>query len=156
MYEAYQEEDVDKTYPETNIKDISIVRVSTNMPPETATIGVKGLHTRETVENLFVKEEPPADNKVLAKYEYEEEPNVQDGIDVQDVHDVPLQKELPAGNKVVAKYEYEGEHDEQNSINVPDVEDVPGLPPQEELLADNGVLTKYKYSHSGNVMTSQT
>ena len=59
---------------------------------------VKGLHTREKEEDHFVREEPPADNKVLA--EYEEEHNVQD---------VPLQKELPADNKMVDKHEYEEE-----------------------------------------------
>jgi hypothetical protein len=116
---------------------------------------VRGPHTREKGEDLSMKEELPADNKVAAEYEYEEEPDVQNSIDVQDMPDVPLQEELPADNKVVAKYEYEGETDVQNSINVPDVKDVPDVPPQEELLADNGVLTKYKYSHSGNVMTSQ-
>ena len=117
---------------------------------------MKGPHTREKGEDPSMKEELPADNKVAAKYENEEEPNVQDGIDVQDVPDVPLQTELPADNKVVAKYEYEGEPDVQNSINVPDVQDVPNVPPQEELIADNGGLTKYEYSHSKNVMTSQT
>jgi hypothetical protein len=68
-----------KTNPATNIENISV-----------------GPHTRETVEDPIVKKEPPADNKMLAKYE--EEPNVQD---------VPLQKELPADNKVVDKHEYE-------------------------------------------------
>jgi hypothetical protein len=106
MYEAYQEEDVDKTYPETNIKNISIMRVSTNKPPGTATFGVKGLHTRETVEDLFAKEEPPADNKVLAKYEYEGKPDVQDSIDVQDVPNMPPQEELPTDNGAPTKYEF--------------------------------------------------
>jgi hypothetical protein len=36
------------------------------------------------------------------------------------------------------------------------MQDVPDVPPQEEPPADNGVLTKYEYTHSGNVMTSQT
>jgi hypothetical protein len=53
MYEAYQEEDVDKTYPETNTKNISIVRMSTNKLPGTTTFNVKGLHTRENEEDLF-------------------------------------------------------------------------------------------------------
>jgi hypothetical protein len=35
------------------------------------------------------------------------------------------------------------------------MEDAPDMPPQEELPADDGV-TKYDYSHSKNVMTSQT
>jgi hypothetical protein len=135
------------------IKNISILRVCINKPPETTTSDMKEPHTREKGEDLSMKEELPADNKVVAEYEYEEEPDVQDSINVQDV---PLQEELPTDNKVVAKYENEGEPDEQNSINVPDVQDMPDVPPQEVLLADNGVLTKYEYSHSGNVMTNQT
>jgi predicted RNA-binding protein len=71
--ETYQEEDVDKTNPETNMENISIVRMSTNMLPETANFGAKGLHARETVEDPIVKEELPADNKVADKYEYEKE-----------------------------------------------------------------------------------
>ena len=77
---TYQEEDVVKTNPETNIVNISM-----------------GPHTK-TVEDPIVKEVPPADDKTLA--EYEEEPHVQD---------VPLQKELPADNKVVDKHVYEEE-----------------------------------------------
>jgi hypothetical protein len=106
MYEAYQEEDVNKTYPENNIKNISIVRVRTNKPPGTATFGVEELHTREEAEDPFAKEEPPADNKVLAKYEYEGKSDVQDSIDVQDVHNVPAQEELPTDNGVPTKYEF--------------------------------------------------
>jgi hypothetical protein len=102
MNETYQEEDVDKTYP-----DINIMRVCTNKPPGTATVVVKGLHTREKEEDHLAREEPPADNKVLAKYEYGGKPHMQDSIDVQDVPNVPPQEELPADNKVVAKYEYE-------------------------------------------------
>jgi hypothetical protein len=113
---------------------------------------VKGPHTREKGEDLSMKEELPADNKVVAEYEYKEGPDVLDSINVQDVPNVPLQEELPTDNMVVAKYEYEGEPDEQNSINVTDVPDVP---PKEELLADNGLLSKYEYSHSGNVMINK-
>jgi hypothetical protein len=123
------------------------MRMSTNKLPGTTTFNVKGLHTREKEEDLFTKGELPADNKLVAEYKYEEEP------DVQDVPDVPLQEELPADNKVVTKYEYEGEPDVQNSTTVPDVQDVP---PQEELLAEDGGLTRYKYTHSRNVMTNQT
>jgi hypothetical protein len=83
------------------IKNISIARVCINKPPETTTFNMEGPHTREKEEDLFTKGELPADNKVVA--EYEEEPYVQDSIDVQDVPGVPLQEELPADNKVVAK-----------------------------------------------------
>ena len=101
MNETYQEEVVDKTYPETNTKDINIMR---------------GLHTRDDEGDLFTKRELPAENKAVAVYEYEEEPDMQD---------VPLQEELPADNKVVTKSEYEGEPDVQNSATVPDVQDIP-------------------------------
>ena len=56
---------------------------------------MKGLHTREKEEDLFGKGEPPADNKVLAKYEYEGKPDVQDNTNV------PPQEELPADNETV-------------------------------------------------------
>ena len=36
MNETYQEENVDKTYPEINSKNISIRRAGTNKPPGTA------------------------------------------------------------------------------------------------------------------------
>ena len=48
---------------------------------------------------LFAEEELPAEANVLAKYEYEGEPNVQNSInvpDVQDVPKVPPQEELLA------------------------------------------------------------
>jgi hypothetical protein len=115
MNETYQEEEVDKTHPEINIENISIMRVCTNKPSGTATFGVKELHTGEKEEDHFVKVEPLANNKVLAKYE--------------------------------------GKPDMQDSINV---QDVPNVLPLEELPADDGVLPKYEYSHSRNVMTSQT
>jgi hypothetical protein len=140
-YETYQEEDVDKTYPDTNTKNISMMRVSTNNLPRTTTFNVEGLHTREDEEDLFTKGELPADNKVVAVYEYKEVP------------DVPIQEELPADNKVVTKSEYEGEPDVQNSATVPDVQDIP---PQEELLAEKGGPTMYEYTHGRNVMTNQT
>jgi hypothetical protein len=53
-----------------------------------------------------VKEETPTDTKVLAKYEYEGKPDVQDSIDVQDVPNLPPQEELQADNGVPTKYEY--------------------------------------------------
>jgi hypothetical protein len=144
MNETCQEEDVNKTYPVINIENISIMRAGTNKPPGTAIFAVKGLHTREQEEDPFMKEDTPADNKLLAKYEYEGKPNVQDNINMRDVLNVPLQEELPADNEVVTKYECEEEPD------------MPDMPPQEELPADNGLLTKYEYSHSRNVMTSKT
>jgi hypothetical protein len=98
---------------------------------------MKGPHTREKGEDLSMKEELPADKKVVTEYEYEEGPDVLNSINVQDVPDVPLQEELPTDNKVVTKYKYEGEPDKQNSIN------------------DYGVLTEHQYSHSGDVMTNQ-
>jgi hypothetical protein len=128
MNETYQAEDVDKTYPETNTKNLNIMR---------------GLHTRDDEEDLFTKRELPAENKAVAVYEYKEEPDMQD---------VPRQEELPADNKVVTKSKYEGVPDVKDSATVPDVQDMPS---QEELLADNGTLTKYEYSHSKNMMTSK-
>jgi hypothetical protein len=101
MNETYQEENVDKTYPEYIIENISIMRAGTNKPPGTYTFSVKGLHTREKEEDLFTKEEPLVDNKVLAKYEDEGKPNVQDNINVQDAPNVPPQEELPADNETV-------------------------------------------------------
>ena len=60
----------------------------TNKPPRTATLHVRGLHTREKEEDHFAKGELPADNKVLTKYEYEGKPDVQDSINVQEVPNV--------------------------------------------------------------------
>ena len=51
---------MDKTHTETNTGNIGIMRA--------------GLHTRE---DHVAREWLLADNKVLAKYEYEEQPNVQ-------------------------------------------------------------------------------
>jgi hypothetical protein len=64
---------------------------------------VKGLHTRKKEEDPSTKEELPADDKVLAKYEYEGKPDVQDNIDMPIV---PPQEELQADNGVLTKYEY--------------------------------------------------
>jgi hypothetical protein len=89
-------------------------------------------------EDNFMKEELPANDKVLAKYEYEGKPNVQDDINMRDVHKVPPKEELPADNEVVAKYKCE---------EVPEVPDMP---------ADNEVLTEYMYSHSRSTITRQT
>jgi hypothetical protein len=100
LNETYLEEDVDKTFPEINIEKITIMRAGTNKPPGTATFGMKGLHTREKEEDHFAREEPPANNKVLAKYEYEDKPNM------QDVPNMPPQEELSTDDGVLTKYEY--------------------------------------------------
>ena len=61
-------------------------------PPGNATSGVKELHTRDDEEDNFVRKEPPADNKALAKYVNE--------------RTMPPLKELPADNGVMTKHEY--------------------------------------------------
>jgi hypothetical protein len=103
---------------------------------------------------IFAEEELLAEAKVLAKHEYDGEPNVQNSI-VQDVSKMPPQEELLADNVMLTKYEYKGE---QMCGTAPKciVQDMPKVPPQEELQADNAVLPKYEYTNSGNVMTSQT
>jgi hypothetical protein len=100
MNETYKEEDIDMTPPEINIENISIMKAGTNKPPGTAAFDVKGLHTREKKEDLFTKEEPPADNKVLAKHEYEGKPAVQNAPNVSP------QEELPADTEDLTKYGY--------------------------------------------------
>jgi hypothetical protein len=82
-YKAACKMDVDKTQTETNIENIGIMRADTSMPPGTATLSVKELHTRE---DHFAREEPSADNKTMDKYECEEE--------------------LPADNEMLNEYEY--------------------------------------------------
>jgi hypothetical protein len=91
--ETCREEDVDKTYQVINIKNIHIMRAGTNKPPGTATFGVRGLHTREKEEDPFMKEELPADDKVLAKHEYEGKPDVQDNNNMRNVPNTPPQKQ---------------------------------------------------------------
>jgi hypothetical protein len=94
---TYQEEDVDKTHLEIDIENNSFMRAGKNKPTRTTTIDVKGLHTREA-EDHFVREKPPADNKVLAKYEDGGKPDMQESVNVQE--------EPPVDNKMVDKYEY--------------------------------------------------
>jgi hypothetical protein len=100
--ETNLEEDVDKTHLEIDIENNSFMRAGTNKPTGTSTLDVKGLHTREEKDH-FVREELPADNKVLAKYEYEGNAGVQDSVDVPNM---PPKEELPADNKMVDKYGY--------------------------------------------------
>ena len=64
-YEAACKMDVDKTHTE----NIGIMRADTSMLPGTATLSVKRLHTREDEDHL-VREDAPADNKMVDKYEY--------------------------------------------------------------------------------------
>jgi hypothetical protein len=94
IHETNQEEDVDKTHLEIDIENNSFMRAGTNMPTWTTTLNVKGLHTREE-EDHFVREEPPADNKVLAKYEYGGKPDVQDSVDVPNVKPFPRESPFP-------------------------------------------------------------
>jgi hypothetical protein len=101
MNETYQEKDVDETHP-----NINIMRVCTNKPPGTTTFGVEELHPRKKEEDHFAREELPADNKVLAKYEYGGKPDVQDSIDLQDMPNVPPKEELPANDGILTEYEY--------------------------------------------------
>ena len=124
-YEAACKMDVNKTHTETNIRNIGIMRA--------------GLHTRE---DHIAREAPPADNKVLTKYEYERMPNV------QTMPDVLPQEELSADNMTVDKHEYEKEPEVQYSTTTPD--------DQEELPADNVNLNEHEYSHNKIVMTSLT
>jgi hypothetical protein len=144
LHTGVNEEGVDKTHLVNNIENASSIARGTSKPPGTATIDATRLHTREMKEEENVtKEELPADDKALAKYEYEGKPNVQDNINIRDVHKLPPLEELPADNNVVDKYKFEEEPE------------VPSMPPQEELPADNGVLTWYKYSYSRSTVTSQ-
>jgi hypothetical protein len=69
MDETYQEEAVNKTQLEIDIENYSFMKAGTNKPTRTATLDMEGHHTREE-EDHFVKEEPPADNKMVDKYEY--------------------------------------------------------------------------------------
>jgi hypothetical protein len=55
------------------VKDISIVRVCTNKPPEPTIFDVKRLHTNvkegvEKEQDLFTKEEQQANNRMSATY----------------------------------------------------------------------------------------
>jgi hypothetical protein len=67
------------------------------MCPTKRTFGVRGLHSKEKEEDPFTKEELPADDKALAKYECEKESSVPG---------MPQQEELPADDGVLTKYEY--------------------------------------------------
>jgi hypothetical protein len=98
-----------------------------------------GLHTRK---DHLAREGPPADNKVLAKYEYGGKPNV------QNVPKVIPQEEPTADKMTVDKHEYEKEPEVQYSTTTPD--------DQEELPADNEKLNEYEYSHNKIVITSLT
>jgi hypothetical protein len=124
-YEAACKTDVDKTHTETNTGNIGIMRA--------------GLHTRE---DNVAREWPPADNKVLAKYEYEEQPNV------QNVPNVLSQEELSADDVTVDKHVYVKEPEVQYNTTTPDN--------QKELPADNENLKESKYSHNKIVMTNLT
>jgi hypothetical protein len=118
-YEATCKMDVDKT------KIRNIGSMSTR------------LHTRE---DHIARDVPPADNKVLTKYEYGGKPNV------KTVPDMLPQEELSTYNKTVDKHEYEKEPEVHYSTTTPD--------DQEELPADN--KRPNEYSHNKNVMTNLT
>jgi hypothetical protein len=107
----------------------------------TTNIGIMrpGLHTREDhVEGKW----PPADNEVLAKFEYGEQPNV------HNVPNVLSPEELSAYNMKVDKHEYEKEPEVQYNTTTPD--------DQVELPANNENLNEYEYSHNTIVMTNLT
>jgi hypothetical protein len=98
-----------------------------------------GLYTRK---DHIAGEWLPADNEVLAKFKYKEQPNV------QNVPKVFSQEELLADNMKVDKHEYEKEPVVQYNTTTPD--------DQVELPADNENLNEYKYSHNKIVMTNLT
>jgi hypothetical protein len=93
--------DINKTCPGINIENINIMSTGTNKPP--------GTTTRVTEEAHPAREELPANNKMVAKYECEEEPDVQSSIDMPDVQgtpNMPPQEELPDDDGVITMYEY--------------------------------------------------
>jgi hypothetical protein len=143
--ETYKEKGVDKTNSVNNIENGKSIARGTSKPPGITKIDVTRLNIRETMEEDNVTEEElPAEDEVLAKSAYEGKPNVQDNINIRDVHKLAPPVELPADSKVVTKYECGEELD------------VSKMPHQEELPADNGVLPGYKYSHSRGTVTNRT
>ena len=56
------------TFDRQEIQEITCKMDGDEKPPGNATSGVKELYTRDDEEDNFVRKEPPADNKALAKY----------------------------------------------------------------------------------------
>jgi hypothetical protein len=112
MYETYQEEDVDKPYPE---KTAAPRNITNNGPPNNGVprqTGTEDVARRPAVPDTASEKGEPKVQKILCHE------GVQDSIDVPDVKVVPNVQDVPDVQDVP---------NVQDSIDVPDVKVVPNV-----------------------------